>query len=117
MKRVRDFSDNSQEKDNNILTAIDIMSNQKLLLFLSSGKVLTLDPNILPGGKASAKSYIEFVDVGVNEKLIGVFNPHTQDKLLLVSKFGKGFISIAENMITNQKKVKTSFALKMEMNY
>jgi len=112
LKRVRDFSDNSQEKDNNILAAIDIMSNQKLLLFLSSGKVLTLDPNILPGGKASAKSYIEFVDVGVNEKLIGVFNPHTQDKLLLVSKFGKGFISIAENMITNQKKGKNIFRLK-----
>ena len=112
LKRVRDFSDNSQEKDNNILATIDIMSNQKLLLFLSSGKVLTLDPNILPGGKASAKSYIEFVDVGVNEKLIGVFNPHTQDKLLLVSKFGKGFISIAENMITNQKKGKNIFRLK-----
>jgi len=114
LKRVRDFSENSQEKDNNIVAAIDIMSNQKLLLFLSSGKVLTLDPNILPGGKASAKSYIEFVDVGVNEKLIGVFNPHTQDKLLLVSKFGKGFISIAENMITNQKKGKSIFRLKNE---
>ena len=112
LKRVRDFSDSSQEKENNILAAIDIMSNQKLLLFLSSGKVLTLDPNILPGGKASAKSYIEFVDVGVNEKLIGVFNPHTQDKLLLVSKFGKGFISIAENMVTNQKKGKNIFRLK-----
>ncbi len=112
LKRVRDFSDNSQEKDNNIVSAIDIMSNQKLLLFLSSGKVLTLDPNVLPGGKASPKSYIEFVDVGVNEKLIGVFNPHTQEKLLLVSKFGKGFISIAENMITNQKKGKNIFRLK-----
>ena len=112
LKRVRDFSDNPQEKANNIVAAIDIMSNQKLLLCLSSGKVLTLDPNILPGGKASAKSYIEFVDVGVNEKLIGVFNPHTQDKLLLVSKFGKGFISIAENMITNQKKGKNIFRLK-----
>ncbi len=114
LKRVRDFSDNSQEKDNNILAAINIKSNQKLILFLSSGKVLTLDPNILPGGKASPKSFIEFVDAGVNEKLIGVFNPHTQDRLLLVSKFGKGFISIAENMITNQKKGKNIFRLKNE---
>ncbi len=112
LKRIRDFSENTQEKDNNIVFSVDVMSNQKLLLFLSSGKVLTLDPNILPGGKASPKSYIEFVDVGVNEKLIGVFNPHTQDKLLLVSKFGKGFISIAENMITNQKKGKNIFRLK-----
>jgi len=42
-------------------------------LFLSSGKVLTLDPNVLPGGKASPKSYIELINVGVDEKLIGVF--------------------------------------------
>ena len=47
-----------------------------------------------------------------DQTLIGVFNPHTQDKLLLVSKFGKGFISIAENMITNQKKGKNIFRLK-----
>ena len=84
----------------------------KLLLFLSSGKVLTLDPNVLPGGKASPKSYIELISVGVDEKLIGVFNANTQNKLLLISKFGKGFISISEKMITNQKKGKNIINLK-----
>ncbi len=112
LKKVRDYSDNLQEKDKSIKTSIDIMSNQKLLLFLSSGKVLTLDPNVLPGGKSSPKSYIEFVDVGVDEKLIGMFNPHMQNTLLLISKFGKGFVSPAENMITNQKKGKNIIRLK-----
>ena len=112
LKKVREYSDNLQEKDKSIKTSIDIMSNQKLLLFLSSGKVLTLDPNVLPGGKSSPKSYIEFVDVGVDEKLIGIFNPHMQNSLLLISKFGKGFVSPAENMITNQKKGKSIIRLK-----
>jgi topoisomerase-4 subunit A len=81
-------------------------------LFLSSGKVLTLDPNVLPGGKSSPKSYIELINVGVDEKLIGVINANTQKQILLVSKLGKGFISISANMVTNQKKGKKLFNLK-----
>ena len=112
LKKVKDYSEDNKEKDNNIRTSIPITSNQKLLIFLSSGKALTLDPNLLPGGKASPKSYIELINVGVDEKLIAVFNANTQKKLLLVSKFGKGFISITEKMITNQRKGKNIINLK-----
>ena len=112
LKKVKDYSEDNQDKDSSIKNFIPISSNHKLLLFLSSGKVLTLDPNVLPGGKASPKSYIELINVGVDEKLIGVFNANTQKKLLLISKFGKGFISISEKMTTNQKKGKNIINLK-----
>ena len=112
LKKVKDYSEEDQEKDSSIKNFIPISSNHKLLMFLSSGKVLTLDPNVLPGGKASPKSYIELINVGVDEKLIGVFNANKQKKLLLISKFGKGFISISENMLTNQKKGKNIINLK-----
>ncbi len=112
LKKVKDYSEDNQDKDSSIKNFIPISSNHKLLMFLSSGKVLTLDPNILPGGKASAKSYIELINVGVDEKLIGVFNANTQKKLLLISKFGKGFISISEKMVTSQKKGKHIINLK-----
>ena len=112
LKKVKDYSEDNQDKDSTIRNFIPISSNHKLLMFLSSGKVLTLDPNVLPGGKASPKSYIELINVGVDEKLIGVFNANKQKKLLLISKFGKGFISISENMLTNQKKGKNIINLK-----
>ncbi len=112
LKKVKDYSENNQKEENNIKKSISISSNHKLLLFLSSGKVLTLDPNILPGGKASPKSYIELINVGVDEKLIDVFNANKQKKLILITKFGKGFISISEKMITNQKKGKNIVNLK-----
>jgi topoisomerase-4 subunit A len=112
LKKVKDYSEDNQDKDSSIKNFIPISSNHKLLLFLSSGKVLTLDPNVLPGGKASPKSYIELINVGVDEKLIGVFNANTQKKLVLISKFGKGFISISEKMTTNQKKGKNVINLK-----
>ncbi len=112
LKKVKDYSEDNQDKYSSIKNVILISSNHKLLMFLSSGKVLTLDPNVLPGGKASPKSYIELINVGVDEKLIGVFNANKQKKLILISKFGKGFISISENMLTNQKKGKNIINLK-----
>ena len=48
----------------------------------------------------------------LNSLIIGVFNASTQEKLLLVSKYGKGFILNSENMITNQKKGKNIINLK-----
>ena len=115
LKRIKDYSENIESiksSDLDLKTFINISSNQKLLLFLSSGKVLTLDPNLLPGGKSSPKSYIELIDVGIDEKLLGIFNAKTQDKLLLVSKYGKGFISNSNQMITNHKKGKNIINLK-----
>ena len=112
LKKVKDYSDSSKDNKDNIKFTIPIFSNQKLLLFLSSGRVLTLDPDLLPGGKASPKSYIELIDVGIDEKLIGIFNAYIHDKLILVTKFGKGFILISKNMITNHKKGKNIINLK-----
>jgi len=112
LKKVKDYSEDNQDKDSSIKNVIPISSNHKLLMFLSSGKVLTLDPNVLPGGKASPKSYIELINVGVDEKLVGVFNANKQKKLLLISKFGKGFISTPDKMVTNQKKGKNLINLK-----
>jgi len=112
LKKVKDYSEDNQSKDKDIKNFIPISSNHKLLLFLSSGKVLTLDPNIIPGGKSSPKSYIELISVAVDEKLIGVFNANIQHKLLLITKLGKGFISMSEKMVTNQKKGKNLINLK-----
>ncbi|MBD1147925.1 DNA topoisomerase 4 subunit A [Pelagibacterales bacterium SAG-MED31] len=104
IKKVKDYSEDNKERDDSIKTSIPISSNHKILIFLSSGKVHTLDPNLLPSGKASPKSYIELINVGVDEKLIGVFNANTQNKLLLISKLGKGFISISEKNVNKSKK-------------
>ena len=35
-----------------------ILSNQKILLFVSSGRVYTIDPNLLPSGKSNPKNFI-----------------------------------------------------------
>ena len=56
----------------NIASYKKILSNQKLLLFVSSGRVYTINPNSLPTGKSNPKSFIYFTESNSNEKLIGM---------------------------------------------
>ena len=113
LKRIREITDKKEiskiKKDN--LFSIHLNSNQKVLLFVSSGKVYTIDPNILPGGNSNPKSFIYFVNSMPNDKVIALLSSIDKE-FLIVSKHGKGFISNTESLITNQKKGKQLFNLK-----
>ena len=63
-----------------IVETYKIFSNQKLLIFVSSGRVFTLDPNSLPSGKSNPKSFIHFIDVGTNEKMVSIILPDEDKK-------------------------------------
>ena len=66
-------------------------------MFVSSGKVYTIDPNNLPGGNSNPKSFIYFVDSMPNDKITGLLSS-INEELLIVSKNGKGFISNTESL-------------------
>ncbi len=114
IKRIKDHSNITEliKKDSSINLAININSNQKVLIFLSSGRVFTLDPYIFPGGKSHPKSFIYFIEAATNEKLIGITSVENEKKVILVSLNGKGFISEVNNITTNHKKGKQVFNLK-----
>jgi topoisomerase-4 subunit A len=114
LKTFKDHLENEKINNNiqNVVSYKKILSNQKLLLFVSSGRVYTIDPNVLPSGKSSPKSFIFFVESNSNEKLIGIL-PHEDDlKCIVASKFGKGFIADLNEIKTSQKKGKQLFNLK-----
>ena len=97
-----------------IIDAYQILSNQKLLIFVSSGRVFTISPLDIPSGKANPKNFIYFIDSNINDKLIKLL-PFTKDlKCLVASKMGKGFISDLSNILTAQKKGKQLFNLKKD---
>ena len=97
----------------NVISYENILSNQKILLFTSSGRVYTINPNQLPSGKSNAKSFIFYVESNSNEKLVGVLPYKKNIKCIVVSKFGKGFIADLLNIQTAQKKGKQLFNLKL----
>ena len=116
IKSYKDHLDLTKLKINqkNIMDAYTIMSNQKLLLLVSSGRVFTINPSELPSGKSNPKNFIYFIDSNMNDKLVKLL-PHTNKLCCLVaSKKGKGFIADMSNIQTSQKKGKQLFNLKSE---
>ena len=94
--------------------AYHILSNQKLLIFVSSGRVFTINPNELPSGKANPKNFIYFIDSNMNDRLIKLLPFSTNLSCVVASFKGKGFIADLRNIQTSQKKGKQLFNLKDE---
>ncbi len=114
LKTFKDHLEDEKINNNiqNVVSYKKILSNQKLLLFVSSGRVYTIDPNALPTGKSNPKSFIFFVESNSNEQLIGIL-PYEDDlKCIVASKFGKGFIADLNEIQTSQKKGKQLLNLK-----
>lgn len=89
-----------------------IISNQKLLVFASSGRVFTINPLDLPSGKSNPKNFIYFIDSNTNDNLVKVI-PYSNDlKCFVASLKGKSFIADLTNIQTSQKKGKQLFNLK-----
>ena len=114
LKKIKEHIDLAHLKNNDksIHSAIHLMSNQKLLIFVSSGRVFTLDPNLLPSGKSKPKSFIYFIEAGTNEKMVNILLPEENKKCVMASSKGKGFIAYTFSLISNQKKGKKIFNLK-----
>ena len=115
LKSYKDHLPTDQIKKNqkNINDIFHIQSNQKLLIFVSSGRVFTVNPNDLPSGKSNPKSYIYFIETESSEKFVGALIPEENKHCLLASLNGKGFVVDTYSLISNQKKGKKLFNLKI----
>jgi len=114
IKSYKDHLDLEKLKINkkNFMDAYTIMSNQKLLLLVSSGRVFTINPNDLPSGKANPKNFIYFIDSNMDDKLVKLLPYNDNLSCFVASKNGKGFIADMSNIQTSQKKGKQLFNLK-----
>ena len=114
LKAFRDHLDRNKIKNSleNVIIQHQILSNQKILLFVSSGRVYTIDPNLLPAGKSKPKSFIYYVESNSNEEIIQMFPYEENLECIVASSFGKGFIADLSEIQTSQKKGKQLFNLK-----
>tara|TARA_B100000963_G_scaffold354183_1_gene370191 strand:- start:629 stop:2824 length:2196 start_codon:yes stop_codon:yes gene_type:complete len=113
LKRFKDHIEYTELKKNykDLLYSVKLLSNQKLMLFVSSGKVFSIDPDQIPGGNSNPKSFIYFVDSIPNDKVVGLLSSNLE-KIFVASKNGKGFVTNIKQLITNQRKGKQFFNLK-----
>ena len=113
LKRTKEFIefDEIRKINKDILYSTKILSNQKLILFVSSGKVFTIDPKNILSGKSNPKSFIYFVDSLPNDKVVGLLSSnHTN--IFSATNNGKGFIGNISELMTNQRKGRQFFNLK-----
>jgi len=115
LKTFRDHLDREKVMKGieNVILHKNILSNQKILLFVSTGKVYTIDPNLLPSGKSNPKNFIFYVESNTNDKLIEILPYEKNLKCIVASKFGKGFIADLKDIQTSQRKGKQLFNLKL----
>ncbi len=113
LKRFKEFIEFDEVRKNNkdIIYSTKLLSNQKLFLFVSSGKVFTIDPKNIPSGKSNPKSFIYFVDSLPNDKVVGLLSSNNTN-IFSASNNGKGFISNINQLMTNQRKGRQYFNLK-----
>ena len=78
-------------------------TTDKLLLLGSNGKCYTIGADKLPGGRGNGEPIRLMLDMDSNEELVTFFSFVPGEKRVLASSAGKGFITIADNMVASTR--------------
>ena len=85
---------------------VHAMTNDKLVLFSTSGKFYALDVSALPGGRGHGEPIRLIVDMGNDDAVISAFLYEGGRKLLVASSSGHGFIVNEDDCLSNTRKGK-----------
>ena len=83
--------------------AFHAMTNDKINLFGSSGRMFTLGANDLPSARGFGESVRMMADIGAEESIVSAFVLNTATKYLVVSRHGNGFIVAGENCVAQTR--------------
>ncbi|MEM8771280.1 MAG: DNA topoisomerase IV subunit A [Pseudomonadota bacterium] len=82
------------------------MTNDKLMLFSTSGKFYALDGSALPGGRGHGEPIRLLVDMGNEDAVAAAFLYEGGRKILVASTSGHGFIANEDDCLSNTRKGK-----------
>lgn len=81
-------------------------TTDKLLLLSTGGKVYTLTPDKLPGGRGQGEPVRLMVDIEEGQDVVDLFVYKPEAKRVIVSGVGNGFIVAEDGLIANTRKGK-----------
>ncbi|HVY41975.1 MAG TPA: DNA topoisomerase IV subunit A, partial [Hyphomicrobiaceae bacterium] len=85
---------------------VQCQTTDKLLLLSTGGKVYTLAPDRLPGGRGQGEPLRLMVDVEEGQDFVDLFVYRPGEKRLVASTIGNGFIVPEDELIANTRKGK-----------
>ncbi|MBX4335552.1 DNA topoisomerase IV subunit A [Bartonella raoultii] len=86
--------------------AFPAFTTDKIVLINTGGKFFSIGANNLPGGRGHGEPIRLLVDMDDGHDVLTAFVHNAQEKLLLVSLYGNGFIVPATEVIANTRKGK-----------
>ena len=81
-------------------------TTDKLLLLTTGGKVMTLTPDRLPGGRGQGEPVRLMVDIDEGQDVVDLFVYRPGGKRLVASTVGNGFVVPEDDLIANTRKGK-----------
>ncbi len=98
-----DISDVKFKEGDEAAQAIQAKTTDSILFFASNGRFYTLTGDKLPSGKGFGEPLRLMIDLPNDHDIVSVMVYHAEQKLLLASDSGKGFIVPASSVIASTK--------------
>ncbi|AQX19862.1 DNA topoisomerase IV subunit A [Bartonella sp. WD16.2] len=86
--------------------ALPAFTTDKIVMVSTGGKFFTISANVLPGGRGHGEPIRILVDMDGEHDILTAFVHNAQEKRLLVSAYGNGFIVSENEVIANTRKGK-----------
>ncbi|MGN6157788.1 MAG: DNA topoisomerase IV subunit A [Devosia sp.] len=101
-----DIDEKGFKAGDRLKVALHAETTDKLLLLSTGGKVYTLSPDKLPGGRGQGEPLRLMVDVEEGQDFVDLFVFRPGEKRLIASNVGNGFVVTDDELIANTRKGK-----------
>jgi topoisomerase-4 subunit A len=101
-----DFDEKGFKAGDRLKVAVHAETTDKLLVLSTGGKVYTLAPDRLPGGRGQGEPLRLMVDLEEGQDFVDLFVHRPGEKRLIASSVGNGFIVPEDELIANTRKGK-----------
>ncbi|EJF97666.1 DNA topoisomerase IV, A subunit [Bartonella vinsonii subsp. arupensis Pm136co] len=103
---LSDYKALSFKEGDSLKIAFPAFTTDKIVLISTGGKFFTIAANSLPGGRGHGEPIRILVDMDDEHDVLTAFVHNVQEKLLLISSHGNGFIVSEAQVIANTRKGK-----------
>jgi topoisomerase-4 subunit A len=101
-----DIDEKSFKTGDRLKLFIHAETTDKLLLLSTGGKVYTLTPDKLPGGRSQGEPVRLMVDIEEGQDLVDLFVYRPGQKRIIASDVGNGFVVPEDDLVANTRKGK-----------
>lgn len=100
---VEDLSNLKFKEGDEAAFSAKVYTTDKILLCASDGRVFTLAGDKLPGGRGLGEPVRLMVELGEKDEPIGLFPYRSDEKLLIASSDGHGFVVKADDCVSQKR--------------